>query len=321
VSSSPARRSVIGFGLVAYAAVSWGFWPYFLRNAESHGGLDPAVESTIAMTMCIVVSAFLVRTDRVRVRASTGAWLGIVWLAIGDALNILFFFRAYQITTVAIAVLSHYLTPIFIAIAAPIVLREPADRRTSAAVFISFAGLVLLLEPWQSHASPSLALGAMFGAASAIFYASNVLVTKRLVPVFSGSEMTFFHALLAAPLLALMAPHGAWHAVDSRALRWLIAGSLVSGAIPGLMFVWGLRSIAASRASTLTLLEPLVAVLVVGVLIFGERLSGFGIAGGALILAGAALVLSRPKKVAQSSNMPSRGNTAISTTPIQIIEK
>ncbi|MEO8874782.1 MAG: DMT family transporter [Polyangiaceae bacterium] len=316
MNEAPPRRSIVGYLLVSTAAICWGFWPYFLRNAESRGGVDSALESVIAMGLLGLVSAALVRADRVRVRADRRAWLGIGWLAVGDALNVLFFFRAYQTTTVAIAVLSHYLAPIFIAVAAPLVLGERADRRTSLAVLISFSGLVFLLEPWRSHASPSLALGATFGAASAFFYASNVLVTKRLVPVFSGSEMTFYHSLLATPLLALMVPHGAWQAVDAHALHWLLAGSLICGAFPGLFFVWGLRSIAASRAATLTLLEPLVAVLVVGVFLFGERLNFFGIVGGSFILTGAVLVLSRSSR--QSSNEPILGNTASSTTPAQI---
>ena len=37
----------------------------------------------------------------------------------------------------------------------------------------------------------SLSLGAALGAASALFYTSNVLVNKRLVKAFSGSEIMF----------------------------------------------------------------------------------------------------------------------------------
>jgi drug/metabolite transporter (DMT)-like permease len=295
VNAAPLRRSIVGYALVSIAAICWGFWPYFLRNAEKYGGVDSSFESVVAMGLLALVAACLVPRDRVRAHADRRAWLGIVWLALGDALNVWFFFRAYQTTTVAIAVLSHYLTPIFIAIAAPLVLGEKSDRRTSIAVAVSFLGLVLLLAPWQSHASPSLLLGAAFGAASAFFYASNVLVTKRLVPIFSGSEMSFYHALLATPLLALMVPRAAWTSIDPQALHWLLAGSLVCGAFPGLFFVWGLRMIPASRASTLTLLEPLVAVVVVGVLIFGETINVLGGTGGILILAGAALVLARDK--------------------------
>ena len=290
------RLQRVGTMLVACAASMWGFWPYFLRNAESFGKVDPALESTFAMGMCIVLGVLVVKNDRVPVRANARAWFGIAWLGVSDALNALFFFKAYQTTSVAVAVLTHYLAPLFVAIAAPFLVSERADRRTSIAVLLSFGGLVLLLEPWRTHASSSTVVGATFGAASAFFYASNVLVNKRLQPVFSGSEMMLFHALLATPLLAALVPRDAWHSLDVRALHWLIAGSVFSGAIPGLLFVWGLRAIPASRASTLTLLEPLVAVVIVGVMIFGEAINALAASGGLLILAGAALVLSRTER-------------------------
>ena len=52
----------------------------------------------------------------------------MAWLGVGDALNAYFFFEAYQRTSVAIAVLTHYLAPLFIAIGAPLLLRERTER-------------------------------------------------------------------------------------------------------------------------------------------------------------------------------------------------
>ena len=285
------KRAALGYALVAVAASSWGSWPYFLRKAESFGHLDSAFESAVALGVITIVSGFMMLHDRVSVRATTRAWAGIAWLGVGDALNDFFFFRAYQTTSVAVAVLTHYLTPIFVAISAPIVLGEKSDSRTRIAVTISFAGLVLLLQPWQTQLDHELVLGAAFGAGSAVFYASNVLVNKSLVPAFSGSEMMFWHGVVAVPLLAAMTPHSAWSAVHAGALVWLVAGSVGPGALAGLFFVWGLRFIPASRASTLTLLEPLVATVVVGGAIFHEHLDALAMFGGAAILGGAAIAL------------------------------
>ena len=285
-------RAALGYALVASAASSWGFWPYFLRKAEGYGHLDSALESAIVLGIVTVASAFVMIRDRVPVRASARAWAAVAWLGIGDALNDVFFFRAYQTTSVAVAVLTHYLTPILVAIAAPFVLREKSDRRTHVAVALSFAGLVLLLEPWQTHLDHTLVLGAAFGAASAVFYASNVLVNKSLVPIFSGSEMMFWHGIVATPLLVALTPHGAWASIDPHALAWLVVGSLGPGALAGLLFVWGIRFIPASRASTLTLLEPLVATCIVGGILFHEHIDTLAMGGGALILVGAAAALS-----------------------------
>jgi drug/metabolite transporter (DMT)-like permease len=283
---SARRRTTIGLGLVAIAAAGWGTWPLILKNAP----MPAALQSAVLMGVLTLASLPVMLRDRVNVRPSLAQWSAVAWLGIGDALNVVLFFAAYQRTTVAIAVLTHYLTPIFVALAAPLVLREKARARTFGAVAVAFTGLVLLLEPWRAGLGRDDLLGAALGAGSAVFYASNVLVNKRLVKSFSGSEMMFFHGLIATPLLFALVPLHEYALVSRSALVTVIGGALGPGALCGLLFVWGLRRIAASHASVLTLLEPFVAVLLAAA-VMGERVGLVSVAGGALILGGAVLVV------------------------------
>jgi drug/metabolite transporter (DMT)-like permease len=231
--------------------------------------------------------------DRLRVKRTRFEWGLIGWLGLSDAMNVLLFFAAYQRTSVAVAVLTHYLTPIFVALAAPLLLRETARARTYVAVAVAFGGLVLLLEPWRHMGSGigrSDVTGALLGGGSAVFYAANVLVGKRLVPAFSGSELTVFHGVITTAILVTLVSPSDVAAVSPGALGLVLLGSLGPGLTSGLLFVWGLRRIAASHASVLTLLEPFVAVLVAAAFL-GERLGAVPVAGGMLILGGAALVV------------------------------
>lgn len=285
---------VLGYALVAIAASGWGTWPLILRAAERAGHVDAALESTLVMGVLTLVAGPLCLRDRVARRASAGEWATLAWLGVSDALNVLLFFRAYQATSVAIAVLTHYLAPIFVALCAPYFLREKPGLRTYGAVALSFAGLVLLLAPWRGEGGATDWLGAACGAGSAVFYASNVLVSKRLVPAFSGSEQTFFHGLVSVAVLAAFVPHDAWGSTSLHALGIVAIGAVGPGATCGLFFVWGLRRIAASHASTLTLLEPLVAVILAA-FAFGEILTGGAVMGAALIVLGAGIVMSRPQ--------------------------
>jgi drug/metabolite transporter (DMT)-like permease len=290
-----ASRGVIGYVAVAFAACSWGTWPLILRTAERSAPISPALESTLLMAVILVANAPIVWRDRAARRGphrrpTRLEWIGMGWLGVGDALNDYFFFSAYQKTSVAVAVLSHYLAPLFVALGSPLVGERPT-RRTYAAVLVAFSGLVLLLQPWSAPARGA-ALGATFGAASAVFYASNVLVNKRLSPAFSASELMFFHCLIALPLLAAMVPHAEWRAIDLRATSIVALGSLGPGALAGFAFVWGLGRIPASHAGALTLLEPLVAVLL-GAIWYGEAVGPLGAVGGAMILFGAVVVVLR----------------------------
>lgn len=298
-SVAPPAESALGHALVAGAAVGWGTWPLILRQAPMPASLQSAI---MMMVMCLA-SLPVMRRDRVAAKARPVHWLGVAWLGVGDALNVGLFFAAYQRTTVAITVLTHYLAPIFVAALAPLVLRERSHVRTGVAVAIAFAGLTLLLQPWRADLSPDDLVGAAFGAGSAVFYASNVLVNKRLAHVFSASELMFFHGFVAVPLLWLFVPRGAVDAAAPWSMAVVALGALGPGAVGGLAFVWGLRRIAASHAAILTLLEPFVAVLL-GAVVLGQQVNGVALGGGALILIGAVLVVASPRPAPDGVESP-----------------
>jgi drug/metabolite transporter (DMT)-like permease len=255
--------------------------------------MPTALQSAIVMAVLTVVTGAACLRDRVPRRASNAARGWVAWLGVADALNVLLFFAAYK-RTIAIAVLAHYLTPVFVAVASPLVLRERMTARTAIAVGLSFGGLATMLAPTAGGGAHVAAVleSAALGAGSAVFYASNIVVNKFVIEEFSTSEVMFWHGVVATPFLLAFVPRSAWAGVDARAAAFLGVASIVPGAIAGLAFVWGLRRMPATHASTLTLLEPLVSV-VLGAAVFGERLGPTALAGGLLILSGAVLVMTQ----------------------------
>ena len=262
------------------------------------------VQSTLVMGVITAVTGATSLRDR-RARRATWrerAWVG--YLGVADAFNVLLLFAAYEIT-VGVAVLAHYLTPILVAVASPVFLGERLTRRTVLAVAISFSGLALMLAPVDGAKMGDVWRSAALGAGSAFFYASNVVVNKFVADGFSTSETMFWHGVVATPLLAAFVPHDAWTHVDGRAAAFLAVASLVPGALAGLLFVWALRRMPAAHASTLTLLEPLVAVLV-GAEFFGEALGPRTVVGGGCILAGAVVVMTQGAAARRASLSPWR---------------
>jgi drug/metabolite transporter (DMT)-like permease len=288
--STVARR---GYLFAGVAATGWGLWPLFLHRAEARGAIPAALEGLlplIAMTL-----ATLPFTFRHPLPKSLGPWLAMAWLGVSDAGNVLCFFSAYQKTSVAIAVLTHYLTPLLVALLSPLFTEERFERRSVFAAVVSLAGLVVLLEPWRSGLSASDAIGALLGALSACFYASNVIVQKRLSGTFSSAQILGLHGLVTVPILYLRVPAGAFDALYTDAWLWLSTGSVLLGLGCCMLFLMGLRTIPASHASMLTLMEPITAVLL-GAFVLGQPLRVATILGGLVVLAGAVMSITGGKR-------------------------
>jgi len=283
VSDVP-RPGLRGVVAVAGAASLWGLWSLFLRPT----GLPATVTGPIMLLLVGVFALPLAlggppaRWDRTTAALLAGN-------AVCDAINVVTFFAALEHTTVAIAVLTHYLAPVLIALAAPRI-DGTVTRGAPAAAAVATLGLALVLEPWRDGGG--IGLGALLGATSAVAYAGNVFVVRRLAPRLGAARTLSYHALLAAALLSPLAVSGAG-AIELGDLALLASGTLVLGTFAGIAFIWGLQRIGSARAGVLAFAEPLVAVIVGGIA-FSEPLSGWAALGGALVIAGGVAVARAP---------------------------
>ncbi|HEX8433965.1 DMT family transporter, partial [Archangium sp.] len=181
----------------------------------------------------------------------------------------------------AVAVLTHYLAPLLIALAAPWVLREPRSARALVGAPLTLVGLALLLDtPQGGLADPWTGL---LGGASALFYMANVLGSKVASRAYSPLAVTALHAPLSALALLLVFGRDALPPALDGSLLLVIVGSVSCGLVGNTLFIVGLRRIPSAAAGALTYLEPLTAA-VVGQLVFGEALGPLGLLGGLVVL-------------------------------------
>ncbi len=227
-------------------------------------------------------------------------FMGLLFLA-----NNVCFLTAYQRTTVANAVLTHYTAPVFVAVLAPLTLRERVLPVTPISLVLAGAGMALLLPgirfTWEDRHLQGLVLGTASGVAYAglIVFARALSIRVASLPLLLTQNLVI--AAVLAPGLIPLAP-----SVQGQTWGLLMVVGTVHALGGGLLYLAGIRRVSAQAAAILGYLEPLLAA-VWGAALLGETLGGTALAGGALILAGGALVVWAEGRSPKAVDAPAGG--------------
>ena len=224
-------------------------------------------------------------------RADGRARRALVLLGLADTGNLILYFAAVQRGPVSVAVLTHYLAPLLVALSAPLFLGERRSARALLAAPLTLGGLALVLGGRGGFSLET----ALLGAGSALFFAAIILCSKDAARAFSPLAVTALHAPLSAlGVLAVYGREALPQPLLAPGVGWVALGALVCGALGNTLFNRGLRHVPTSAAGALIYLEPLAA-SAVGWAVFGEALGLTGLVGAAVVLGtGAWVAAERP---------------------------
>lgn len=209
---------------------------------------------------------------------------------------------ATRMTTAASAVVLQYTGTAWILLLGPLMLGERLERRDGVTGMVCLAGMALcLLDDAQGPAIT----GNLIGALSGVFYAATVLGMRRDATSgrrYDAQASTTIGNILAAAIALPLAGADLSAVATPKAFAILLYLGLVQMGIAYLLFLRGLRSISAARASLFTLLEPALSPLWVALFI-GEMPGPWTAAGGVIVivaLATSAMWPSSSKAIAQT---------------------
>ena len=209
--------------------------------------------------------------------AISGAAIGINWILL---------FEAYRHTTVAIATICYYLAPAFLTMGSPLV-GEKLSAKKLGCIGVALVGMVFVSGVLQGNQSGNL-LGVLLGVGAAVFYASVILLNKKLSPI--GAYDKTLCQLAAASLV--IAPYllvsNSLEFSQMNTLGWvmlLVVGIIHTGFAYALYF-GAIRDVNAQTAAILSYLDPVLSILL-SALILRERLDIFSVIGAVLILGSA----------------------------------
>ncbi|HMB25166.1 MAG TPA: DMT family transporter [Anaerolineales bacterium] len=218
--------------------------------------------------------------------------------ALGYAGQAFSFLSAIKYASAGLVALLLYLYPMFVFVLSVIVLREKVTWLKVAALVLALTGTALTVDPAGGQLT-----GILLAVLSAVIYSIYIIVGTNVMKHVSAvqSSLVIFAsaALVYGSITAVNGVH-----LPSTNVGWLgIAGIvLVATVIPVATFLAGLERIGPTNASMLSTLEPVVTVLLAG-LLFHERLQPITIVGGALILV-AVILLTRGELEKKSLQVP-----------------
>jgi len=284
----------IGTLICLASAVAFGAMAIFGKLAYDEGatvGTLLAVRFVLAAALFWLLVAGTGAARRLRTLSRRDVGIALALGAVAYSAQAGAYFAALRRLDASLLSLLVYTFPAMVAVAAIVLGRERASRRTGAALGLASAGVLLVLAGADVGALDPL--GTALGVSAAVIYSAYVLTSAGLAQRVGPLVLSALVCTGAGVTLTLAGAAGGDlrpGRVSTAGLGWLASIAVVStvGAV-GLFFA-GLRRVGPTTASILSTAEPLTTVLL-AFLAFGESLEPVQLAGGALVL-GAVLVLS-----------------------------
>lgn len=222
--------------------------------------------------------------------ALSGAFIGINWILL---------FESYNYTTVATATICYYMEPIFVILASPFLLKEKLTAKKAVCAAVALLGMVFV-SGILSEGIPSLsdAKGILYGLGAACFYATVVLMNKKITEI-NAYDKTIMQlgmgAIVLSPYVMLTQDFGT-AALSMTPSLWalLLFVGLVHTGVAYALYFDSMKALKAQTLAIFSYIDPIVAIIL-SALLLKESMGLYGVIGAVLVL-GSTFISEMPEK-------------------------
>ena len=293
------RRRLLGISLALISAASFGVMPVFAKVAYDDGAQPVAVLS-VRFGLAAVV---LLAVARARGEALPRGRLlvGLLLLGgIGYVGQSLCYFFALERISAGLTALLLYFYPALVVVLGAVLLKDRPRPVAVLCVVLATVGTALTVGP----VGRGQVTGVLLGLTAALIYSLYVLASSKVSGIgsFAMAATVMSAAAFSYGVLALATRPQ----YPTAPTAWLALGgvALFGTIIAVTAFFAALALLGASDTSVVSTVEPVVSIVVAG-LVLGERLGPVQVAGGVVVLAAVA-VLARvgPRTTADEEVVP-----------------
>jgi drug/metabolite transporter (DMT)-like permease len=202
------------------------------------------------------------------------------------------FFKAVQVSSVAVGLLAYASFPVFTVFLEPLLLKERWDPWSLVYALLCVLGLALIVP--RLDTADAVVRGVLWGLGAGLTFSLLSILNRVLASRHSSLAVAFYQDLFAA-LFLLPAVVGPGLAVSGRDLALIAVLGVVCTAAAHTLFIDGMRRVRAGTASILSTLEPVYGILL-ALVFLKESPSLRTVSGGAVILVSALVATARARR-------------------------
>ncbi len=256
-------------------------------------GIGANISTLLLVSIRLISTALLIvfyegfrgKLDGLRLNSARELGIGMLGGLIGFALTFSLYLKSLLIIPVSQAIFLHYVAfPITTIIYSALVLKERVTKYEVMSLIGAFVGVFLIYNVAIFSPSGSL-VGYTMAFLSGISYSVVILVLKSFGRDKSTLQTLFWPALLGGlGLIPVVFFEGVKFDPTGGALWNLVGLVLFSTTLGYSLFARGLKDVRAGVSSIVLIVVEPAAAVVMAVIFLGEDVTGFSLAGGALIV-------------------------------------
>jgi len=295
-----ARNAYIGVACVLVSSIGFSGKTVIIKLAYQY---DIDVITLLALRMLFALPFFLAMAWW----AGGGAtpmgrrdWMSIVALGfIGYYLASYLDFAGLKYISAGLGRLILYLYPTLVLVFSALYLKQPIRAPHLLSLALSYGGIGLVFQHEASFGEdlPLTLLGAALVFASAVSYAAYLIAGSRIVQKLGSMRFTAYASISASCFVIahFMVTHGPARLAVAHQVYWLtLLMATVSTVLPLWLMAEGMKRIGANQAALVACIGP-ISTIALAHFFLGEPVTGYQIAGAALVLGGVMIISLKPQ--------------------------
>lgn len=271
-------------GRIALSMAIWGTVGIFIKKLPYPSAVTALGRGIIGALFLLLTAAIAKKPlDKAAIKKNfkllilSGTLIAVNWMLL---------FESYNYIPVSIATLCYYLSPVFVTLASPVVLKEKLTGMKLACIGAALLGMVLISGVLQGNTDGDTKfVGILLGCGAAVLYACVVLVNKFIKDI-PSNDCTIMQlgtvAVVLTPYVLLTQDLGAMDWKPSFLLMLVLVGIVHTG-IAYKLYFGAVPYVEGQKIALLSYIDPVITIILAAI-VLGEPMTVYSIVGAVLIL-------------------------------------